>query len=129
MTLGDKLCHSGYSEESASDLYKLLIKCFFPHAAVLPRLAAADGLLLLAWSKSNKRSRPGSFLVKTYENLNSGSIYALAITPLHRSHLILPWSVLTWKVVQSFSCFFLRKPPMPNSRMHWIMLPTSLAKR
>jgi len=44
----------------------------------LPRLTAADGLFLLAWPKRNKNPRLASFLVKSYGNLDSGSIEALS---------------------------------------------------
>ena len=44
----------------------------------LPRLTAAEGLFLLAWPKRNKNPRLASFLVKTYGNLNCGSIEALS---------------------------------------------------
>jgi len=51
----------------------------------LPRLTAAEGLFLLAWPKRNKNPRLASFLVKSYGNLDSGSIEALTLALFHRS--------------------------------------------
>jgi len=47
--------------------------------SVLPRLTAAEGLFLLAWPKRNKNPRLASFLVKSYGNLDSGSLQALTL--------------------------------------------------
>jgi len=62
----------------------------FSHHSGLPRLTAAEGLFLLAWPKRNKNPRLAAFLVKSYGNLNCGSIEALTLTYPNAPALILP---------------------------------------
>jgi hypothetical protein len=65
----------------------------FVQGSVLPRLAAAEGLFLLAWPKRNKNPRLAAFLVKNYGNLDSGSIEAFTLAYPTAPALILPWVV------------------------------------